>query len=652
MRDIIKRIAASILVSVMSLTAFPITQNMVSIAATSEAVVKISSPVIGEGNSGEAYNIDVSIEDLLSVGDTPNLSYCELEIVYDEDLTYYSKSKGIMGTPSVYDNSSSHTLIVEVSAKEAVNVDKGTLFSLKFELPESLDDKFQNDDKSFYSLSIVDYKLKDSNGKELPASMIDGGYEYKGIKIINTNIELSMESSYFPADPDELLEVPVMISNNDGDGFNSGSIAINYDSRLQVLSFDDGLLSTKINDFGDGLLVIPIANLDSIQEDGVLFTIYFQLPEDVADNVVSNTYNADTDELVNEKAVYTLSFNDSTSLNYNASPLVFSKFDAQFTARDINITPGTTPINTTPATTAVTTTRKKTTTVKTTEAKKQTLEIQPLTENSVNILSLSQVYGSPDDAGTEVTVSFFVKNNQGFASGGLLLTYDSRLTVSGVSGTGELDKNINALVFENKKIISIALATAQNIFVGSENSNKPQLINITFKLPSSVSVGDNFPVEIKEVHSWDRKIQEGESGYREGFTKMTELTVSVSNGFIQIEKDKDTAISKNSEVKDRDNINSSTTSTKLMLGDANNNNVVDSVDAVLILQEYAKSIVDSNYKSVLLYNADVNFDGQYDAKDSVYVLQYYAHCIVGDYDNTDPVKNQMYDFMKTLGYEP
>lgn len=63
-------------------------------------------------------------------------------------------------------------------------------------------------------------------------------------------------------------------------------------------------------------------------------------------------------------------------------------------------------------------------------------------------------------------------------------------------------------------------------------------------------------------------------------------------------------------------------------GDVNGDTKVDSKDAVLILQAYAKSLVNDNSSTIDVDAADLNGDGKVDSKDAVLVLQYYAKALV------------------------
>jgi len=76
---------------------------------------------------------------------------------------------------------------------------------------------------------------------------------------------------------------------------------------------------------------------------------------------------------------------------------------------------------------------------------------------------------------------------------------------------------------------------------------------------------------------------------------------------------------------------------KFSLGDVNQNNLIDAVDATIVLTEYASlstgstgSFTESQKKS-----ADVNFDGKTDAVDATEILQYYAYASTGGTDSPE-----------------
>ncbi|MDD6085399.1 MAG: Ig-like domain-containing protein [Oscillospiraceae bacterium] len=64
---------------------------------------------------------------------------------------------------------------------------------------------------------------------------------------------------------------------------------------------------------------------------------------------------------------------------------------------------------------------------------------------------------------------------------------------------------------------------------------------------------------------------------------------------------------------------------KIKLGDANNDEAIDSKDAVVILKYYAAKLANSQEVEINKKQADINGDGNIDSKDAVMVLRYYAN---------------------------
>ena len=66
-----------------------------------------------------------------------------------------------------------------------------------------------------------------------------------------------------------------------------------------------------------------------------------------------------------------------------------------------------------------------------------------------------------------------------------------------------------------------------------------------------------------------------------------------------------------------------------LVGDLNNDNSIDSKDAVIVLKDYAQALVSGS--SAFKAAGDVNKDGKEDSKDAVKILRYYAETLAGVY---------------------
>ncbi|MBR3919542.1 MAG: hypothetical protein IKJ59_12540, partial [Clostridia bacterium] len=69
----------------------------------------------------------------------------------------------------------------------------------------------------------------------------------------------------------------------------------------------------------------------------------------------------------------------------------------------------------------------------------------------------------------------------------------------------------------------------------------------------------------------------------------------------------------------------------LLLGDINNDGSIDSIDATLILSDYADLAVGkaTSFNAEQAKAADVNGDGKYDSIDASLILAYYSHIQTG-----------------------
>lgn len=87
------------------------------------------------------------------------------------------------------------------------------------------------------------------------------------------------------------------------------------------------------------------------------------------------------------------------------------------------------------------------------------------------------------------------------------------------------------------------------------------------------------------------------------------------------------SVSSTPQVIEEATVNPNADISKIKLGDANMDGEINSKDATIILQDYARSIVGK--KTILTMSvSDVNKDNTINSKDAVFVLQYYALLIV------------------------
>ena len=443
------------------------------------------------------------------------------------------------------------------------------------------------------------------------------------------------------------VDVPVYIENNSG--FASNTVVFKYDTRLSIRESDIKLSSDlqgsllPFIDVNEGTITLSSVFNSNVKQDGNVFWLTFTLPDDVKEG---DFYPIKIDSVSEWNHI-----NEKGEDGYIRGSVTYKSLTV--TTDDGGISVEKKPVVTTtkPVAANLETT---VTTAKKAEEERHTVPIQPLTVKSKNVISITSVYIAPGDAGKKISVPVDVFKNEGVASVGFLISYDSRLTAesSDIKMSTYVDGSISKIAFDDIKAVSIAIARTENMNVSAK------ICDISFTVPADAQPGDRYNIEIKKVYCWDHLIESNEAGYESGFTKMRELPISVRSGSIIVEGNKQTAADKNSEAnkeynKDHvDNANIATPNTKedtktYLLGDANLDNTVDAKDAVVVLQYSAESIAGNNHKRTLEINADVNFDGEYDSKDAIFILQFYAEKVAGNIKENA----KMDPFMADRGYE-
>ena len=621
--------------------------------------------------AGEEISVPVTISN--NVGIAGSMFSFE----YDSRLKYLDASWDIIkGTDVASETTLANgmNVITITSANASNTTEEGMLFSLNFEVPEDVKEE------DVYCINIVNCSLTDSSFHNLKIVTKNAKLTARDNNILPEPTEAIVETTEPETtnnivtkpiskkdDPDSLsvasvveyddnaggkkVDVPVYIENNSG--FASNNLVFKYDIRLSIneagIKFSSDIQGSLIPfiDKDEGTITIMSTANSSVKRDGNVFWLTFTLPDDTKEG---EFYPIKIDSIsewnhINEKGEEGYVRGSVTYRN-----LTVKTYDGGISVEKKPVETTTKPSETISETT--TTTAKKAI-----EEERHTVPIQPLTAKSRNIISVSPVYISPNDAGTEIKVPVDIFNNDGFASAGFLISYDSRLTAntSGIKMSSYVNGSVSKIAFDDIKSVSIAIAMTENMNVPAK------ICDITFTVPANAEPGDRYDIEIKKVYCWDHLIESNETGYESGFTKMRELPISVKSGSIIVEGDKQTAADKNSEsnkdyMKDHvDNAGITTPDTKddtkrYLLGDANLDNKVDSKDAIVVLQYYAEGIAGNSHKKKLEENADVNFDEKYDAKDATFILQFYAERLSGLIKGEDK-DDLMVSFMKDKGYE-
>ena len=591
--------------------------------------------------AGEEISVPVTI------ADNAGIAGSMFSFEYDSRLKYLDTSWDIIrGTDVTSETSSTEGMgvITITSANASDSTEDGTLFTFNFEVPEDVEIG------DVYHINIVKCSLTNS-----------GFHVVETIEPETTNNIVTKPVSK-KNDPDSLsvatvveydnagekkVDVPVYIENNSG--FASNTVVFKYDTRLFIRESDIQLSSDlqgsllPFIDANEGTITLSSVFNSNVKQDGNVFWLTFTLPDNVKEG---DFYPIKIDTVPEWNHI-----NEKGEDGYIRGSVTYKSLTV--TTDDGGISVEKKPVVTTtkPVVANLETT---VTTAKKAGEERHTVPIQPLTVNSKNVISITSVYIAPGDAGKKISVPVDVFKNEGVASVGFLISYDSRLTAesSDIKMSTYVDGSISKIAFDDIKAVSIAIARTENMNVSAK------ICDISFTVPADAQPGDRYNIEIKKVYCWDHLIESNEAGYESGFTKMRELPISVRSGSIIVEGNKQTAADKNSETnkdynKDHvDNANIVTPNTKddtktYLLGDANLDNTVDTKDAIVVLQYSAESIAGNNHKRTLETNADVNFDGEYDSKDAIFILQFYAEKVAGNIKENA----KMDPFMADRGYE-
>lgn len=192
-----------------------------------------------------------------------------------------------------------------------------------------------------------------------------------------------------------------------------------------------------------------------------------------------------------------------------------------------------------------------------------------------------------------VDIPVKISGNEGFAGGGIVFNYDSKLSFV------EIKNGIVGILVKHVGNNSVAIT-----FASSENvAGDGVMFILQFKLPDDATQGGAFEIDgsIDTFCDSDTK----------------DVSVKIVNGVVNVASNTTTTTK----------TDTTTTSAK-SLGDLNGDKNIDSKDAVIVLKSYAEILVNGNTTNDISAG-DVNEDGNVDSKDAVLILKYYAATLTG-----------------------
>lgn len=294
------------------------------------------------------------------------------------------------------------------------------------------------------------------------------------------------------------------------------------------------------------------------------------------------------------------------------------------------------------------------------------------------VVSLDEAKNNPV-LKVSVNLSELGGNESFWCSGGITLKYDSRLKPV-LNNVGETDVSVgeaieyqNYIVEMNEETNCLFIAVAGS----SDYASVGNIITIPFTLPDDVDYGEQYDIEI--VHSGCEIFANSDDDETSRLMQAYLFTRGIDNGYIKIDDYVPTTTTESittstttttttestttstttttitesttTSTMTTTTTESTTTNTTTMttittteppitttvvpaeykLGDVNEDNMVDAVDASLILQEYALLSTggNGNFTDIQKSVADINDDRMTDAVDASLVLQYYAYVSTG-----------------------
>jgi hypothetical protein len=206
---------------------------------------------------------------------------------------------------------------------------------------------------------------------------------------------------------------------------------------------------------------------------------------------------------------------------------------------------------------------------------------------------VADVSGKP---GETVSIPVYALNNSGFAGTGLHYYFNKALSYEKLS-RAIFDPGF---IGESDNASDLAVTTATYSAVYSNGS----IYTLSFTIPSDAKVGTIYPISLKAELLSD-------------IDGNDILDYSIINGSITVKGEE---LKKTTE-------ETTTPVIKIVLGDLNNDGAINSIDAVLVLKDYAGTLV-GKVSTISISSGDANGDGKINSVDAVIILKYYAGKLV------------------------
>lgn len=418
----------------------------------------------GSGMRIEVGKVEISKKDAgkiiavpVSVFNNKGFAGTGIEYGFDQDIKSVGVRGNIIGSP--VEKTGKGYMAVTSATSENITKD-GLLYYLLFKLPEkvSIDDSFN----IFANINT----LSDADSNDVEVAAIRGSItvtskasDYYSDEIVmpkavtydhsndsGTSIEVG-KVQVTKDDIGKVIAVPVSIFNNPG--FAGTGLQYGFDKSINPVGVRGNLIGSPVRSVSDGVMALTSAGSEDMTNDGVLYYLLFELPDEA---IVGDTFNifASITQLANADT------KDVKAKSYRGSITVVDKIDIPEESEEI------TPKNVT----------------------------YLHSNDNKTVIEVGNVEISKKDAGKTILVPVSIFNNPGFAGTGIKYTCDTDAKTVGIDGK---------LISSPVKCIAdgfIAVTSARSTDITRDGV----LYYLKYRLPENATVGYrlNISAELKQ----------------------------------------------------------------------------------------------------------------------------------------------------------
>ena len=411
----------------------------------------------GPGMRIEVGNVEISKKDAgkiiavpVSVFNNKGFAGTGIEYGFDQDIKSVGVRGNIIGSP--VEKTGKGYMAVTSATSENITKD-GLLYYLLFKLPEkvSIDDSFN----IFANINT----LSDADSNDVGVAAIRGSItvtskasDYYSDEIVmpkavtydhsndsGTSIEVG-KVQVTKDDIGKVIAVPVSIFNNPG--FAGTGLQYGFDKSINPVGVKSELI-VPVRSVADGVMALTSACSENITDNGVLYYLLFELPDEA---IVGDTFNifASITQLANADT------KDVKAKSYRGSITVVDKIDVPEDPEEI------TPKNVT----------------------------YKHSSDNKTVIEVGNVEISKKDTGKTILVPVSIFNNPGFAGIGIKYTCNTDAKPVGIDG--------KLMTFPVDSIVGKAIAVTDAR--STDLTRDGVLYYLKYKLPENATVGNQYNI--------------------------------------------------------------------------------------------------------------------------------------------------------------